>query len=117
MRIVDIARVAHEANRAYCLTNGDESQAGWNETPDWQKESVILGVMNVIRDPDTTPEKSHEGWMAHKAAEGWVFGPVKDAAAKTHPCMRLYKDLPVEQRVKDHLFLAVVKSLVPSRNE
>ena len=39
-----IARVAHEANRAYCLSLGDPSQLPWEEAPDWAKESAIDGV-------------------------------------------------------------------------
>jgi hypothetical protein len=38
------ARAAHEANRAYCLALGDETQAPWHDAPDWQKESAIEGV-------------------------------------------------------------------------
>jgi hypothetical protein len=37
-----------------------------------------------------------------------VHGEVKDAAAKTHPCLVDYADLPHEQKVKDDLFAAVV---------
>ena len=28
-----IAMICHEANRAYCAANGDESQPSWNEAP------------------------------------------------------------------------------------
>ena len=57
----------------------------------------------------TTPEESHENWRKVKDAEGWVYGPVKDAEAKTHPCMVPYEELPSAQIIKDHLFQAVVR--------
>lgn len=107
----DIARVAHEVNRAYCASIGDNSQLPWDEAPDWQKESAVKGIEMHLANPDTTPEQSHEAWMAHKAAEGWVYGEVKDPEAKTHPAMLPYDQLPTEQRTKDYLFKAVVEQL------
>ena len=54
----------------------------------------------------------HEAWLSDKVREGWKLGPVKDATKKEHPCMVPYKDLPLEQRIKDHLFKAVVRAFV-----
>jgi hypothetical protein len=50
-------------------------------------------------------------WCRSKVADGWVFGPVKDADAKTHPCLVPYDALPREQQRKDALFVAVVNAL------
>jgi hypothetical protein len=110
--IEGIARVCHEANRAYCLTVGDTSQPSWDEAPDWQKNSAIAGVEAHLANPEMTPEMSHESWMACKEREGWVYGPVKDAEKKQHPCMVPYDQLPESQRVKDHLFGTIVKTLM-----
>lgn len=106
-----IASVCHEVNRAYCAAIGDHSQPVWAEAPQWQKDSAIAGVKAVMANRDGTPEDSHKGWFAHKEADGWVYGPVKDPALKQHPCMVPYDQLPTEQRVKDHLFRAIVLSL------
>lgn len=111
MNCEDIAKVAHEANRAYCQVLGDNSQPAWEDAPDWQKNSAIAGVTAYIHDPNRTPEKSHEGWMAIKEQEGWVYGEVKDPERKRHPCMVPYDQLPPRQKVKDALFLSVVKAL------
>lgn len=108
-RIIRAARIAHEVNRAYCLSLG-ESQPAWDAAPQWQKDSAIQGVLAIQDRPDTTPEDSHESWLAHKRAEGWKFGPVKDATAKEHPCMVPYEQLPRSQRIKDDLFIAAVKA-------
>lgn len=69
----------------------------------------MLGV-NAHRTSEMTPEQSHELWYAHKLAEGWKYGPVKNPETKEHPCMVAYQELPADQRVKDHLFRAVVHS-------
>lgn len=107
-----IARVAHEANRAYCQSIGDNSQVCWDEAPEWQRNSAINGVLFHIANPDATPENSHESWMREKAADGWKYGAVKDAEKKEHPCFTAYANLPVAQRAKDYLFRAVIHSLV-----
>lgn len=108
---VMIARVAHEINRAYCESLGDDSQVSWYDAPEWQRDSVIEGVKMHMRNPDATPEASHEAWMAKKKSDGWVYGAVKDADAKTHPCMVPFNMLPPEQRSKDYIFRAVVHAL------
>lgn len=109
MEEILIASVCHEANRAYCLTQGDTSQLPWTDAPPWQRESAILGVKKAIE--GATPEQLHESWSAQKVADGWVYGDVKDADAKTHPCLVPYGELPTEQQRKDALFGAVVNAL------
>lgn len=110
-RIETIARVCHEANRAWCDAHGDESQIGWLDAPEWQRESCRNGVEFAAT--GAGPEQLHENWLAVKEADGWVFGPVKDADAKVHPCMVAYADLPASQRTKDDLFRAVCDALIP----
>ena len=107
----EIARVAHEINRAYCASLGDDSQPSWGNAPDWQKASALAGVDMHLANPDATPENSHESWLAQKTAEGWKYGPAKDAEKKEHPCFLPYAELPPEQKAKDYLFRAVVHEL------
>lgn len=109
-RIDLIAKIAHNVNRAYCTATGDDSQPDWDSAPDWQKDSARAGVKAHLAS-SMTPEESHLCWLAHKEAEGWKYGPVKDVEKKEHPCFMPYADLPAEQRVKDYLFKAVVESL------
>lgn len=111
-QVEKIAQVAHEANRAYCVTIGDDSQGPWESAPDWQRSSAINGVQFHIDNPTTTPQRSHENWLAEKEADGWTYGVEKDVNAKTHPCFVPYWELPVNQRIKDALFGAVVRSLI-----
>jgi hypothetical protein len=103
-----IAELCHEVNRDYCRITGDDSQVRWADAPDWQKSSAINGVAGALA--GNTPEQSHESWLAEKRATGWTYGPVKDAEKKQHPCFVPYAELPPEQRVKDALFVAVVRA-------
>jgi hypothetical protein len=106
-----IAKVCHEANMVICQFNGDYSQKSWNEAEPWQRESAIKGVEFRINNPTATPADQHQAWSDEKIADGWVYGEVKDAVAKTHPCLVPYDQLPVAQQAKDHLFQGIVDSL------
>jgi hypothetical protein len=107
----DIARVCHEANRAYCAALGDHSQPSWKDAPDWQKKSAITGVNYHWDNPNSTPADSHKSWLAEKEADGWKFGPVKDPEKKEHPCFVPYEELPAEQKAKDYIFLAICRAM------
>lgn len=108
MTVPQIAELCHEANRTYCRLNGDDSQPAWADAPEWQKSSAINGVKFHISNPDAGPAASHENWLAEKRADGWTYGPVKDPDAKQHPCFMPYDGLPIEQRMKDSLFISIV---------
>lgn len=110
--LTEAAKAAHEANRAYCEACGDMSQPMWDNAPTWQRESAIAGAMRIMEDPSTTPEQSHNGWMAQKVDDGWVYGPEKDPDKKEHPCMVPYGHLPAQQRVKDLIFGTVVRGVL-----
>jgi RyR domain len=103
------ARAAHEANRSYCELLGDTSQVPWEEAPGWQRESARNGVIGVLA--GNSPRESHESWLREKRDTGWKFGPVKDPDRKEHPCMVPYNELPEAQRMKDHIFVGVVRAV------
>lgn len=111
MSVALMAMVCHEANRAYCQSLGDDSQPAWEDAPQWQKESAEAGVKMHLANPNATPADSHASWLAGKEADGWTYGPVKDADAKTHPCFMPYDELPAEQKAKDFIFRGVVHAL------
>ena len=112
-----IAQVAHEVNRAYCIAIGDNSQLVWQEAPQWQKDSAILGVTFHMEHPDAGPDASHNSWMQQKIETGWQYGEVKDEVKKTHPCIMPFTQLPKEQKAKDYLFRQVVHSLKDQLSE
>lgn len=104
----NIARVAHETNRAYCTTIGDDSQVAWEDAPDWQRKSAFEGVKFCWDNPDAPASANHDSWLAVKEADGWKYGEFKDVEKKEHPCFVPYDQLPAEQRLKDHLFKAII---------
>ncbi|PCJ55926.1 MAG: hypothetical protein COA79_20165 [Planctomycetota bacterium] len=88
----------------------NQSIPTWKDAEDWRKDSVIDGVKNIVDGIVRTPGDSHAAWMETKKEEGWEYGEVKDADNKIHPCMVEFDDLPAEQKSKDFIFLAIVKS-------
>lgn len=110
MTPAQIARVCHEVNRAYCQALGDDSQPTWDDAPQWQRDSAMMGV-KLHSHGEHGPEASHASWMAQKVAEGWKYGAYKDPENKLHPCMVPFDKLPREQQAKDFIFRAVVHAL------
>lgn len=98
-----IARVCHEANRAYALEIGEDPQTvwpHWEEAPAAIQKSAITGVVRAL--DGATPEQLHKWWLESKRADGWIF---------VHPCMVPYAELRLAQRTKDRLFFGIVKAL------
>ncbi|MGL4617728.1 MAG: RyR domain-containing protein [Xenococcaceae cyanobacterium] len=111
LHIEEIAKVCHEANRAYCSINEDYSQPAWENAPDWAKYSAIVGVKYRLENPNASPEDQHNDWMEEKLAKGWTHGKEKNLETKEHPCLVAYKELGEKQKIKDELFIAIVKAL------
>ena len=46
-------------------------------------------------------ENAHDIWAARRMAEGWTCGPKRDDAAKKHPDLVPYADLPESEKQYD----------------
>lgn len=112
MDIEQIAAIAHEVNRAHCISLNDHSQPAWADAPEWIKQSAYNGVRFLIDNPNAPASASHDNWLEYKRSEGWTYGEEKDPEAKTHPCMVEYDDLPFVQKMKDTIFRSVVLGCV-----
>ena len=110
-KCLGIAKVCHQANKAWCEANGDLSQKNWEDAEDWQIDSAIKGVKFRLENPDAGHDAQHNAWMVEKIRDGWCYGETKDVEAKTHPCLVPFEELPVFQQKKDALFCAIVDAL------
>jgi hypothetical protein len=106
-----IAKVCHQANKAYCESLGDMYQTNWEHSPKWQKDSAISGVKFHLDNHDAKASDIHNSWMNEKLDAGWKWGATKDPESREHPCIIPFEELPKEQQVKDILFKAVVDAL------
>jgi hypothetical protein len=108
--VEDVARVCHEANRAWQQVTGDPVVSPpWDDVPQWQRDSAVAGVREAL--DGASPAQLHALWCEEKWNTGWTFGPEKDPERRTHPCLVPYDQLPADQLVKDHLFSAIVTAL------
>lgn len=46
-------------------------------------------------------ENAHDIWAAHRFADGWTHGSKRDDAAKKHPCLVPYAELPESEKEYD----------------
>lgn len=105
-----IARLVHEANRTLQAGHGDDAPSlPWDCETEHVRATCLDGVRRALA--GETPEQHHEGWCEWKRRHGWVYGPVKDAEKRTHPCLVPYGELPRYQQVKDIVLLAVVRAM------
>lgn len=103
------AKVNHEVNVSINRFHGKESRPVWDKLTEDERNKAFASVQSVIDNPSITPAESHQKWMDNKLADGWRYGPVKDEIKKTHPDLVGYDELPDEEKLKDYLFITIVK--------
>jgi hypothetical protein len=121
MDIIQIAKICHEANRAYCASIGDHSQPSWDDAPEWQKGATITGVnfhlSSIAHGVKPSPSASHDSWLEEKRNDGWKYGPEKNPKLKEHPCFVPYEQLPFDQKLKDYIFVGIVLAFFDAHND
>jgi len=51
---------------------------------------------------------AHDVWAQKRIADGWRLGPARDDAAKTHPCLVPYAELPESEKDYDRVLVEQV---------
>ena len=73
---------------------------------------VVLPA-EVLALTEKLAENAHEVWAATRLAQGWTFGPARDDAAKKHPCLIPYGELPESEKVHDrNTALETLKAII-----
>lgn len=108
-----VAKLCHQANKAYCEGIGDFSQVDWENTSEEVRQSARDGVEFQLGNPMAMDCSSHNNWVQFKCSHGWKYGPVKDEDKKEHPCLIPFEELPLEQQLKDGIFRRLVNTLRP----
>ena len=111
---IEIAKIAHQANRDYCIKNQLVTPPKWDDLPEDIQTSIVAGVELVVSSPKITPGMLHQSWVDYKVKEGWKLGKEKDFDRKIHPNLVPYKKLPKVEQEKDRLFLRIVRGQIKS---
>lgn len=80
----------------------------WDERDDafrTQFREVIERQMGVMR--SGSPAELHGGWVQAYIDMGWIYGPLRDVEAKTHPDMVPFDQLDKREQDKDAVFIAL----------
>lgn len=64
-------------------------------TDDVELDGVLLELTEKLA------ENVHEMWALGRINDGWRYGEKRDDAAKTHPCLVPYSQLPDSEREYD----------------
>ena len=46
-------------------------------------------------------KNTHEVWAQRRLRDGWTYGPERDDAARKHPCLIPYEQLPESEQAYD----------------
>jgi ryanodine receptor 2 len=67
----------------------------------------------VLQLTELLAENAHDIWAVQRLKEGWKYGRHRNDAAKEHPCLVAYEDLPETEKEYDRLAaMQTLKSIV-----
>lgn len=106
-----ICQTVHEALRTWALACGQPEMPHWDNASERMKRSTLESVKSVLANPEQTVADQHRQWVNQMTASGWIHGPEKDEALKTHPMLIPFDALPEHEQKKDALLVAIVRAL------
>src|SRR5438105_2391026 len=56
---------------------------------------------DILKLTEQLAEHNHDVWARQRLSEGWKYGPSRNDAAKEHPCLVPYADLPDSEKEYD----------------
>src|SRR5437588_654112 len=93
-------RRRQETRHAPIVVTGPKRQAaGWALVPAPLTGSDGAGFADA--DIEQLARMEHDRWMRDKIRDGWRYGPKRDDAARIHPLLVPWEELPESERDKD----------------
>lgn len=106
-----IARVAVEVLHDFSVSQGNAITTLWDECTDEHKARALADVEAYLGDELLPASHSHTTWRNARISDGWTYGPVYDAEAKTDPKIVPFTDLPALDKMKASIFRGVVRAI------
>lgn len=63
--------------------------------------SAVTMEVEIVELTELLAKNAHDVWARQRMAEGWRAGPKRDDAAKEHPCLVPYEELPESEKEYD----------------
>lgn len=76
-----------------------ECDMGYDPQPLEFKDVRLPESLNAL--VEALAEYVHDTWARGRLDQGWTYGPARDDAAKKHPCLVPYADLPESEKAYD----------------
>lgn len=109
--IEKIAAVCYAAIREWCIQTKQPIDYPWENLSPAYRTHVKIVVARCFADMTVPSGKVlHQRCMKEGMDGGWTYGEVVDKAKKRHPDILPWEKLSMEQRIKEHIFSAVIKS-------
>lgn len=67
--------------------------------PEKTDDIVLSEELNSL--VEAMAKNVHEVWAESRISQGWTYGPERNDALKTHPCLVPYEDLPEVEKAYD----------------
>lgn len=115
MTTTDIAKIVHEATRAYNeQVFGDFTQKRWDHLTEDQKFEIVRRVEFTIEYRNAPASAYHDRWLAAKLWDGWSPADYTDSKQKKHKRLLPWTMLPKGEQERDVLFVKICNCLAES---
>ena len=107
MNVEQLSELVHETLSRYRVLIGETAHPSWTEAGDDMRSSTRKNVTAhldaLASGRPLAASHSHDKWMEERKGAGWVYGVPRDNAMKIHPSLVPYEQLPMNERLKDHI--------------
>jgi hypothetical protein len=112
--LMHVAQVAYNAMLELQILHGvfkDEDVRFWDEMDEDERKAVCDAVRYTINNRIEGAQLRHIKWVKRQLKAGWTRGTVFNEEKKWDPNVCEWEKLPVIERHRQRLFVAVINSL------
>jgi hypothetical protein len=81
--------------------------------PDPISTTAVELSSDFLKLTELLARNAHEIWAQRRLAEGWKYGPMRNDAAREHPCLVPYDDLPESEKEYDRkMAMETLKAII-----
>lgn len=108
MTITEISKEVHKNHREYCASINHSTQPIWSKLEESHKITIADTVNKVLIGEILSVEDSHVNFVNFKKSVGWNYGDVYSIEKRTNPRLCKFKDLSIEDKMKESIFFNTV---------